>query len=344
MNKIFLGAGSTRIAYSLENGWCEKVPIKGREEAGIIQNKIEYENFKLGAKFNCFPKIKSHNKDFSSIIVEECSPIDESFLLKYFETGYLKIVKSKIIDKYQTSIAKFIGFDIFGFIEELNSQMIKTYGVTDENILKFVDDIHDFNSLLDFLNMVNFILKFAIVRVAIEEIPIVKNIISFWIENKDKLYIRDLWNLTQYGINQNGDVVVVDAGYTKNLANSRHFSRVTIDKRNYVISKDLYTFNGKRCDEILSSNGSPIKWKFFTSKGTEYVLSALGQSQRIKNAGLADDGLYSWTDKLLFVDEKDAIDAMNKMSEIAQTLTPIKIESTFESGSKLDIQQLVKDQ
>lgn len=351
--KKFLGAGCTRVAYSLGNGWCEKVPIKGREEAGIIQNKTEYENFKLGAKFGCFPKVKSHSRDFSRIVVEECAPICDFDLMKYFETGYLKAVKTDIIDKYKIPAARFIGLDIFGFIEELRSETIKASGFGIESILKLADEIHDFDSLLAFLDTASavpleqrrfFNTNCTIARVALDEIPVVRRVVSFWIKNRDKLYIRDLWNTSQYGQNQYGEIVVVDAGYTKKLANSEHFKRVSIDKTNYTTTEDLDTFNGKSCAEMFSDSGSPVKWKFFTSRGTEYVLSAAGQSQRIKKAGLKDDGLHSWTDKLLFVDEQDAINAMNKMTEIMQTLTPVKIESSFEPGSKLDIQQLVEDQ
>lgn len=74
------------------------------------------------------------------------------------------------------------------------------------------------------------------------------------------------------------------------------------------------------------------------------MLSAEHQARRIKQAGLNDDGLHPWMDHMVFVGEQDAINATNTMVNIQRTLTPVKLETTWESGTKLDIQKLVQDQ
>ena len=124
------------------------------------------------------------------------------------------------------------------------------------------------------------------------------------------------------------------------MANSGHFKRGKVEK-NAIKTDSFDEFNGERCTEILSKHGAPVEWKFYTSHGTEYVLSSIGEGRRIKQAGLQDDGLHMWTDKMVFVDEQDAVSAMNTMCSIQRTLTPVKISTSWEPNSTLDIQKLV---
>ena len=61
-------------------------------------------------------------------------------------------------------------------------------------------------------------------------------------------------------------------------------------------------FCGKPLEKVVSPKGAKAKYGFKTSKGSEYVLAEDRMSQRIKKAGLADDGLHRWMDRSVFVE------------------------------------------
>lgn len=72
-NRVFLGAGSCRKAFSLPSGRCLKVALDERKEAGTMQNRAEFLNCSSlsssGKKFSCFPEVYSHSDDFTEIEV-----------------------------------------------------------------------------------------------------------------------------------------------------------------------------------------------------------------------------------------------------------------------------------
>lgn len=57
----------------------------------------------------------------------------------------------------------------------------------------------------------------------------------------------------------------------------------------------------------VSPSGSPIKWYFKTSQGSQYIMSAAGETRRIKsshlNTGGEDAGLHGWYPSCVFVSE-----------------------------------------
>lgn len=355
--KKFLGVGCSRVAWSLGDGTCLKVPIKERWEPGIWQNKQEFENFKLGEKDGliCFPKAVKHNRDYSKIWVEECKTLKtQEQLLDAF--AWPDEWRAKVVEICSNLLkippSQFIGFWIFGWLEDMNLEKARPLvgdGVSDEELVKIVP----FKSLVDTAKFFELAAKntsssmhgyVCLTANLVGRSQVLLDLLKFKFEHPEKLYIRDIWNLNQWGLSQDGKLVVIDAGYNHTIANSSHFARDRQIVKEVVRSEDFDTFNGQKCDEIFSPSGSPVEWKFFTSRGTEYVLSAEHQARRIKQAGLNDDGLHPWMDHMVFVDEQDAINAMNTMVDIQRTLTPVKLETTWESGTKLDIQKLIQDQ
>ena len=355
--KRFLGVGCSRIAWSLGNGICLKVPIKERWEPGVWQNKQEYKNFKLGEKKKliCFPRAFKHNRDYSRIWVEECKlfKTQEEFLDAF---AWPDEWRSKVVDVcsnfLKIPLSQFIGFWIFGWLEDMNLEKAKPLvedSISDEDLSKIVP----FKTLDDMAKFIELAAKnltssmhshVCLVAGLLGKSQVLLDLLRFKFKHPEKLYIRDIWNLNQWGMTKDGKLVVIDAGYNHTIANSSHFARDRQIVKEVVKSEDFDTFNGQKCDEIFSPSGSPVEWKFFTSRGTEYVLSADHQARRIKQAGLNDDGLHPWMDRMVFVDEQDAINAMNTMVDIQRTLTPVKLETTWESGATLDIQKLVQDQ
>lgn len=355
MNMKFLGAGCSRMAYSVGDGICLKVPIKERVEVGIWQNKLEYENFRIGRDFKlvCFPKPKRHNRDFSKIWVEECKTFktEQDFLdaldLPAEWTNHLVGASTMC----NIPVAQFIGFYIFGWLEEttaeqaVNMTMDEADRKTMAELLPF-KTMNDISSFLDIARRGNtaWSSHACLVANVIARSQVLLDVLKFKIAHPERLYIKDIWNFNQWGLSSSGKLVVIDAGYNHTIANSHHFNRGGCLVKDAIRSDDLETFNGVKCSEIFSKTGSPVEWKFFTSHGTEYILSSVGQARRIKQAGLNDDGLYPWMDKMVFVEEKDAIDAMNTIVNIQKTLTPVKVLTSWEPQTKLDIQKLVNDQ
>lgn len=350
----FLGAGCSRLAYSLGDGWCLKKPINERFEAGAWQNKLEYENFKLGEEENlvCFPKTKSHSEDWSEIVVEECKLVaSEDELFNAFTTSWPEELRESIqvnaLPHLKMPLSQFIGFWMLGWLEDMNLEAAKTVipDASEEDLselvpFKTVDDIAKFLDIMAKSIASPLRGHACLVASAIGRSQVLLDILKFKLAHPERLYIRDIWNLKQWGLAKDGKLVVIDAGYCHEMANSSHFKRGKVEK-NAIKSDSFDEFNGERCTEILSKHGAPVEWKFYTSHGTEYVLSSIGEGRRIKQAGLQDDGLHMWTDKMVFVDEQDAVSAMNTMCSIQRTLTPVKISTSWEPRSTLDIQKLV---
>ena len=364
-NKVFLGSGCSRMAWSFGDGTCLKMPIKVRLEAGIWQNKLEYENFELAEKEGlvCFPKAIDHNRNFTKIVVEECSLIeDDSNFLKAFNLPekHCELVQTALKSSETPTFSQFVGFWILGWLEEMTieqayslNRSYPVYSIGSEKLsygdLEKIMPFEDLDDIFVFLELISdrdvkLNAHAALVRSILDKSKFLCDILRFKLAHPNRLFIKDLWNIGQYGISQTGKLVVIDAGYNHAIANSKHFARggnvIKISKK----TEDFDTFNGEICSKIHSPTGSPVEWKFFTSRGTEYILSSENQARRIKQAGLNDDGLYPWMDRMVFVDEQDAIDAMNTIVSIQRTLTPVKLETTWESGTKLDIQKLVQDQ
>lgn len=355
--KNFLGCGCSRIAWSLGDGTCLKTPIKERSEAGTLQNRLEYENFKLGEDENltCFPKAKSHSEDWTEIVVEECKHLesDDDFLKAFGLTDTLeRKLKTAIKFANCQTCARFVGFWILGWLEGMTIEKACSLVQKSEKAELSCSDLgkvlpfKTLDDILAFLKIVvdadvSMSVHAAMTRAILAESKFLCDILRFKLAHPNSLYIKDLWNIGQYGLAMDGRLVVIDAGYNHTIANSTHFAIGRIVKETKT-SNGFDTFNGQRCTEIISQTGSPVEWKFFTSNGTEYVLSATNQARRIKQAGLNDDGLHPWMDRMVFVDEQDAVDAINTIVEIKKTLTPIKLDTSWKSGAKLDIQKLVQ--
>lgn len=149
-----------------------------------------------------------------------------------------------------------------------------------------------------------------------------KDLLKFTMLKKLDFALEDLWNYSQWAIlgKTHKRFVVIDAGFSKKVQESGHYTRPRPIPLGNMIQTTLpeqnsRTFNGQSIDNIQDPHGKGIKSKFFTSKMSEYILSSDNMSRRIKKAGLQDDGLYQWSDKLVFMSYdhlKEVMDAIQK--------------------------------
>lgn len=80
----FLGAGMTRRVYSLNSKMCIKIPIEGREDATILQNKAEFENMNLAFSNNlaCFPRVYKLSDNGKELVMQKCESLPNNGLLE----------------------------------------------------------------------------------------------------------------------------------------------------------------------------------------------------------------------------------------------------------------------
>lgn len=157
------------------------------------------------------------------------------------------------------------------------------------------------------------------------------DLIRFALDDDRRLVLADLWNKDQWGIAERDELqlVVLDAGFSRSLQYSEHYislKRTPLDQCQLTYPKqNTGTFNGKKLIEIHDPTGKDISYKFFTSKNTEYILSSSGMSRRIKKACLPDDGLYGWTDKMIFTDYNHLRDVMSAINANTEKHEPTQI-------------------
>lgn len=131
-------------------------------------------------------------------------------------------------------------------------------------------------------------------------------LLKFWANYARDLILQELCHINQWGINQNGDFVVIDIGYSKSVQNyyCSKRDRVVIPI-NKVETNIPGKFCGKPFKEIISPKGASVTYSFKTSKGSEYIFTKDGMSRRIKKCGCEDDGLHKWMNLAIFVDYVD---------------------------------------
>lgn len=176
-----------------------------------------------------------------------------------------------------------------------------------------------------------------------------RDLLKFTLIKKCDFALEDLWNSTQWallGSKSKKRFVVVDAGFSKEVQKTEHYNKhqeiTSLANVATTIPEDkLSTFNGKDISDIKDPFGNKIKSKFFTSKASEYILSSTNMARRIKKAGLADDGLHQWKDKLVFVDYPELEKIMEAINSNSSKMMPTRVRSNWKS--KLSIQSLSKN-
>ena len=342
MYKRFIKCGMSRKTYSLGKGRVLKVPIEGREEAGIIQNRNEIECYanSVNLGLNCFPKIISLSEDGKELVAQQANIISSETELNMFLNTLLR--------KYNCSndtTATTLAYFCFG-IDQLLRQHLIINGPTKANkddfivfCKKIVENQNQIDNgvpsyLTQFFGLR--ILRAAIALLALDMLAndhgrfnVFGEMIIFCLAHPNSLVYADFWNKDQWGLIDNR-YVILDAGFSKKLQGSEHYrsiQRIPLEacQLSYP-EQNSQTFNGQKLVEIHDPKGKSIDYKFFTSKNTEYILSAGGMSRRIKKACLNDDGLYDWTDKLVFTDYAHLREIMNVINTNGQKHEPTQIK------------------
>lgn len=337
----FIGTGLSRMAYSDGAGICVKVPVKGRTKAGILQNKEEAACLKLGEWLGIFPKLKSISKDGKALAVEECDCVLKSGEL----ADFMKYNEEILIASGNVPVSDF----------GCNTAVMRVaWGLRPLDFFANRLDIAP-NALLSHLEKSStstfdaqtcndFKISAFLLRRAIEgQTDSWTKLVRFWLAHRDRVVLQEMWHCGQWGIRKSTrGFVVLDAGFTKYTQSTDHYRRdgVLLPPDKAETGREGY-FCGKPFADIVSPKGKPVKYSFKTSKGSEYVLTEDRMSQRVKKAGLPDDGLHRWMDRSVFVEYSDLEKIMNELRNNNVEQRPTRL---VESGVKwLAFQTLASD-
>ena len=312
----------SRRTYLLENNTILKVPIEGREQAGIAQNKNEFECYNLAKSLglSCFPEVLSISEDGTELVSNYAETIKDDYELSSYLEYMLNELQITINwNKLQFTICQvdfsMLAYFCFG-IDQLLKQYFAINKIEKSNVNDFIkfcricieNDQNNQVLLTDFFGIP--IIREHITALALNMLEynqcrynVFGDLIRFCLAYPKHFVYADCWNYSQYGIIDD-NYVIIDSGFSEELQTSKHYySYKRIDIKECQLTypgQNTYTFNGQPLSEIYDPNQKRIISKFFTSHNSEYILSADGMSRRIKKANLSDDGLYSWTDKLIF--------------------------------------------
>lgn len=329
-----VGSGMSRLAYSDGNGICVKVPVKGREKVGILQNRAEAECLRLDSESGIFPKLYSISDDGKTLAVEECPCIHRKFGEPFY--GHTYVFQSNNED-----ILKAAGNVPIGDFGCRTAVQRVAWGLRVLDAYANIPDIFD---------QVVSIPKWSD-RLSAEQkndlkitATVVKNVLDgkkdpwsklvrFWEKHRHLVVLQEMWHDRQWGVRPStGEFVVIDAGFTKAVQATKHYQRDTVvlppDKAETGVSG---RFCGKPFVEIFSPKGAAVAYGFKTSRGSEYILAKDRMSQRVKKAGLPDDGLHRWMDRAVFVEYSDLTKIMDEFRRNLGDQRPTRI---VEAGRK----------
>lgn len=324
----FIGSGMSRLAYSDGNGTCVKVPVRYREAAGIMQNRAEADMLRAGAGLGVFPDFYSISPDGRELAVEECGDIVKTGSFVEF-------------DRYNGEILDEAGANRgdFGCRTPLQrvawGMSLLDRGADDVDIRLHAEEALNKVGRGPHANPENG--NLAIAGVVAKRINEGRDdpwtrLVRFWLTRRD-FVLQEMWHDGQWGVRRStGEFLVVDIGFTKTVQNSIHYRRDAVllppDK---VETGFPNMFCGKPLEKVVSPKGAKAKYGFKTSKGSEYVLAEDRMSQRIKKAGLADDGLHRWMDRSVFVEPADIVRIMDEFRRNLAEQRPTRI---IEAGKK----------
>lgn len=341
----------SRRTYLLENNTVLKVPIKGREQTGIAQNKNEFECYNLAKSLglSCFPEVLSVNDNGTELVSKYAKTIKDDYELSSYLEYILNEHQLTINwNKLQFTIPNQLNFSMLAYFCFGIDQLLKQYFAINKTEKSNVNDFimfcricieneqnnYDYVLLTDFFGIPIIREHIAVLALNILEYNhdrynVFGDLIKFCLAYPKQFVYADCWNYSQYGIIDD-NYVIIDSGFSKELQTSKHYysyKRIDINECHLTYPKqNTYTFNGQPLSEIYDPNQKKIISKFFTSHNSEYILSASGMSRRIKKANLSDDGLYSWTDKLIFTSYDNLQDVVYLIQQNMKKHKPTQIK------------------
>jgi len=327
-DKKFIAAGSCRRVFSNGDGTCVKIAISERLAAGSEQNRAEYSCLNAkdssGNHFSCFPKAISSSEDFSQIEVEEVEHaadymFDDAFS-KYIDMNVVCSNDFKRLDSYQgirieNSFVRWFAFVFCGFFDGC-LPIMKNENVchdTVEDVQAFVSSYQKWTAGIESLvdTSTKFLNEIVAQKDSNRAFKSLYDLMSFYLMygRSQSFLLADLWMERQWGVRRSKETgmvesfVVLDAGYSKTLADSEHYRREKITplhetEMTYPGSQPD-RFDKKKLSEIMSPRNGRVVSKFYTK--SEYIMTDDGMSTHIKHLNLSDDGKWPWSDKMTFM-------------------------------------------
>lgn len=323
-----IGIGMSRLAYSDGNGTCVKVPVRKMEGAGILQNRAEADMLKAGAGLGIFPNFYSISSDGTELAVEECGGVARTGSFARFDLYNKEILDEAGANRYdfgcKTPLQR-VAWGMNVFDRNANDVYIRLHA---EEALAGIGRGPHTDPKNGNLAIAGVIAR----RINRGRDDPWARLVRFWLTRRD-FVLQEMWHDGQWGVRRStGEFLAIDMGFTKTVQQSEHYQRDRVllppDKAETGV---FGRFCSKPLEEIVSPRGARARYGFKTSKGSEYVLTEDRMSQRVKKAGLADDGLHVWTDRSVFVSRADIVLIMNEFERNLRGQRPTRI---IEAGKK----------
>ena len=305
MPRIYISQGSSRNVFANEEFPDEiiKRPIPERFTAGHIQNKTEVENYRIAKKsgWTCFAKITWSSRDKSEIRAERCSMVDYNvFNLKY-RNDFIRNGMNPNED-----LLKFFAWKtMFAFNKLLDAAEKRGIPRRVNRIVKFLDGESDI-ILAGGTPTLNLIVDMFLNRN--KNLDLFREILSFSIENKNRLLVDDLWQPPQYGLTKDGRIVVIDYGYSVDLSKS-----------------DLYGVSKKKTNLVPDMGEF---WSSFVVGSMTFMVDSECRTQMRDR-----DGMW-WTrsTKTIYVTPENAVNAIRAVRRKVDFTRVFRVESDWKSN------------
>ena len=217
MARTFIAQGSSRNVFSSDE-FPEDVikrPIPERYEAGHAQNTTEAENYEIAQKMglSCFAKMTWKTDDNSEIRVEKC----KGACYGDFEDRYRDAFARNGVHGNEDILKFFAWKTVYAFNRLLDAAERRGIPASVEDITRFFESESDI-ILSGGTSTLNLIIDMFVNKN--ENLRLFREILSFSLENRNRLLVDDLWQAGQYGITKDGRMVVIDYGYSVDLSRS----------------------------------------------------------------------------------------------------------------------------
>lgn len=338
----FVGAGSSRIVFDRGDGYVVKEPLDGNDFMGQRQNLTEMRaiRYAMDHGLTHVPFLKDCPvQNMDGIVVEHARPMTES------ETEELEVSAGLALGKSEEESAKRRD-------GELTNLMELMFGI--DEFLSFCEHDVGIDTSADFgaetekrgfgdwkwvmrgsghpipVSRIARSVMFLMLNGLEERFGVLHDMLALKLHHNPALSMSDLAMQSQYGIvSRDGkDVVVcIDIGLTKADADAvRSESGCRIGPLVSDPCKDGTVFCGRPTYDMKDEDGYGVTHWFTTERGSEYVFTECGITQRAMRNGLPEDGVYSWSTGTFFLDADAVVSFLDYIGGMSSCKSVLRVD------------------